>query len=101
MKHKICKTINLDLHRCKATRKQEMSRAMTDTPITIKLSRDAVYNLHDAICNHCIYDKFCDPASEEELVKFRRAIDWAIITELFIEIKVSRPTRKEQSNENT
>ena len=74
---------------------------MTDTPITIKLSCDAVYNLHDAICNHCIYDKFCDPASAEELGKFRRAIDEAIITELFIEIKVSKPTRKEQSNENT
>lgn len=74
---------------------------MTDTHITIKLSCDAVYNLHDAICNHCICDKFCDTESKEELRKFRRAIDEAIITELFIEIKVSKPTRKEQGNENT
>lgn len=69
---------------------------MTDAPITIKLSCDAVYNLHDAICNHVIYDKFCDKASAEELGRFRRAVDDAIVTELFIEITISKPTRKEQ-----
>lgn len=69
---------------------------MADALNTIKLSCDAVYNLHDAICNHVIYDKFCDPVSAEELSKFRRAIDDAIITELFIEITISKPTRKEK-----
>ena len=69
---------------------------MTETPITIKLSRYAVSNLHDAICNHVIFDKFCDEASAEELGRFRRAVDDAIVTELFIEITISKPTRKEQ-----
>lgn len=70
---------------------------MTEKAIPVKLSRNAVWNLHDAICNHVIYDKFCDELSAQELGRFRRALDEAIITELFIEITISRPTKKEQS----
>lgn len=72
---------------------------MTNDSRTITLSCDAVYNLHDAICNHVISDKFCDTESKKELTRFREVIDDAIATELFIEIKVSRPTRKEQGND--
>lgn len=70
---------------------------MIHAPKTIKLSCDAVYNLHDAICNHIIYDKGCDQESAQELRRFRSVIDAAIATELFIEITISKPTRKESN----